>query len=463
MEYMLLIKSMYRSFLFLLLILPLSTCKSPDGRSAGETNPPNIIILFADDMGYGDLSCYGHPLIKTPNLDQMADEGIRLTSFYVAESLCTPSRAALLTGRYPFRSGMHFVLGPESTIGLPAAEYTIAEGLKSKGYSTAIFGKWHLGHQKEFLPTMHGFDTYFGIPYSNDMMKPWVNTEVPLSLWEDDSPVEHPVDQDYLTVRYTEKAVTFIRENKDHPFFLYLPYNMPHMPVHTAPEFHGKSRGGLYGDVIETIDWSAGKILNTLEELDLARSTMVIFTSDNGPWSQVPERMLANGNERHHAGTAGLLEGRKATPWEGGHRVPAIIRFPGIIPPGQVSADMATTMDLYMTIMDIASVSLPNDMIFDGKSLLPFLKGETGAPSNTFYYILGKKLWAVRNGPWKLMINNQGLREIEPGDLDSVALYHLEWDPGERYNFSDKHPEIVKELKEMLMHFDQEMTGFMEE
>jgi len=243
---------------------------------------------------------------------------------------------------------------------------------------------------------------------------------------------------------------------------LYLPYNMPHMPVHTTPEFRGKSRGGLYGDVIETIDWSAGEIIKTLDELNLAENTLLVFTSDNGPWSQVPERMVANGNERYHAGTAGLLEGRKATPWEGGHRVPAIIRFPGIIPPGQVSADLSTTMDLYMTVMDIARVSLPEDMVFDGKSLLSFLKGETGSPTHTFYYILGKKLWAVRKGPWKLMINNNGSREIEPEDLDSVALYHLEWDPGERYDFSDKQPDLVEELKGMLLDFDQEMQGYME-
>jgi len=454
---------MHGIYLFLMPVLSCFFCQGPAHEPQDRASLPNIIILFADDMGYGDLSCYGHPLIKTPHLDQLAGEGIRLTSFYVAESLCTPSRAALLTGRYPFRSGMHFVLGPESTNGLPESEYTLAEGLKSKGYHTAIFGKWHLGHQPEYLPTNHGFDTYFGIPYSNDMMKPWVNTEVPLSLWEDDAPVESPVDQDYLTVRYTEKAVDFIRKNKDHPFFLYLPYNMPHMPVHTTPEFRGKSRGGLYGDVIETIDWSAGEIMKTLDELSLAENTLLVFTSDNGPWSQVPERMVANGNERYHAGTAGLLEGRKATPWEGGHRVPAIIRFPGIIPPGQVSADLATTMDLYMTVMDIAGVTLPEEMVFDGKSLLSFLKGETGSPTHTFYYILGKKLWAVRKGPWKLKINNTGSREIKLKDLDSEVLYHLEWDPGERYDFSEKQPDLVDEMKQMLLDFDQEMKEYMDE
>ena len=327
MDIMLKFENMYRSFLLFSLIVHFAACIGPHDKVRVDAKQPNIIILFADDMGYGDLSCYGHPLIKTPQLDQLADEGIRLTSFYVAESLCTPSRAALLTGRYPFRSGMHFVLGPESTNGLPVSEFTMAEALKSVGYRTAIFGKWHLGHEPDYLPTRHGFDTYFGIPYSNDMMKPWVNTDVPMALWENESPVEQPVDQDYLTVRYTERAVAFIRENKDYPFFLYLPYNMPHMPVHAAPEFRGKSRGGLYGDVIEMIDWSVGEILKTLDESDLTKNTLVVFTSDNGPWSEVPDRMVANGNERYHAGTSGLLEGSKATPWEGGYRVPRSYGF----------------------------------------------------------------------------------------------------------------------------------------
>jgi len=430
-------------------------------KQKSKSSLPNIIILFADDLGYGDLSCYGNPIMKTPNLDKLAEDGIKLTSFYVAESVCTPSRAALLTGRYPFRSGMHFVLGPDSQNGLPESEYTLAEGLKSKGYATAIFGKWHLGHQIEFLPTKHGFDTYFGIPYSNDMMKPWVQTDVPLSLWENDRPVEHPVDQDLITERYTERAVSFIRSNTDNPFFLYLPYNMPHMPVHVSPKFQGKSRGGLYGDVIEMIDWSAGEIVKTLDELGIADETFLVFTSDNGPWSEVPERMVAGGNERHHAGSSGLLNGSKATPYEGGYRVPAIFRYPGVIPSGRVSADMATTMDLYMTIMKLVGVTLPENLTYDGQNLLPFLKGDTTSPTKTFYYILGKKLWAVRNGPWKLMINNQAKREIETVELDSAKLFNLEFDPGERYDFSKKHPEIVEELKDMMLNFDKEMVKTM--
>jgi len=296
------------TFIFLFpLLLSFSNCdnsEAPGGKVQIPENP-NIVILFADDMGYGDLSCYGNPIIKTPNLDRAATEGMRLTSFYVAAPVCTPSRAALLTGRYPFRSNLEFVLGPESPNGINDSEFTLAEGLKSRGYATAIFGKWHLGHLNNHLPVFHGFDEYFGIPYSNDMKKPWVQSDYPMSLWENDKPVESPVDQDQLTVRYTQRAIEFIKKNKNAPFFLYLPYNMPHMPVHTSADFRGKSRGGLYADVIQTIDWSAGEVLKTLKEEGLEDNTLFIFSSDNGPWSVVPPRMVAEGNERHHAGTAG--------------------------------------------------------------------------------------------------------------------------------------------------------------
>jgi arylsulfatase A-like enzyme len=387
----------------------------------------------------------------------MADEGVRLTSFYMAESVCTPSRAALLTGRYPFRSGLPFVLGPDSENGIPADELTLAEGLKTKGYTTAIFGKWHLGHKEGFLPTQNGFDEYFGIPYSNDMMPPWVQTETPLSLWENEQPVEHPVDQDQLTQRYTQRAVDFINKNSDNPFFLYLPYNMPHMPVHTSESFRGNSRGGLYGDVIETIDWSVGEIMRTLEETGISGHTFLIFTSDNGPWAEVPERMVQAGNERHHAGNAGLLRGSKASPYEGGFRVPGIFRFPGTIPAGRVSADMAASMDLYMTIMKMAGVDLPEDLAFDGNDMLEFLKKGSPAPRDEFYYVRGNRLTGVRKGPWKLLIQNTGSARIEHSDLQEVALYNLDLDPGERYDFSEKEPRQVEMLKELLARFDLQM------
>jgi arylsulfatase A-like enzyme len=420
---------------------------------------PNFVILFADDLGYGDLSCYGNPIIKTPNIDNLASQGMRLTSFYMAESICTPSRAALLTGRYPFRSGLEFVLGPDSEKGIPDAEFTLAEGLKTKGYATAIYGKWHLGHKNETLPTYHGFDEYFGIPYSNDMMPPWVQTETPLSLWENTEPVEHPVDQDYITQRYTQRAVDFIKQNKNNPFFLYLPYNMPHMPVNTSVEFRGKSRGGLYGDVIETIDWSVGEVLKTLKEEGLDENTFVIFSSDNGPWAEVPPRMVANGNERHHAGNAGLLRGSKASKFDGGFRVPGIFRFPGRIPAGQVSADMATSMDIYTTIMNIAEVELPQELVFDGHDMLAFLEGKSDTPRDEFYFILAQRIRGVRKGPWKLLIKNEGTIRIEHSDLENAELYNLDLDPGERYDFSDKEPGIVEELKQLIAKFDLQMLN----
>ena len=272
-------------------------------------------------------------------------------------------------------------------------------------------------------------------------------------------PVEYPVDQDYITQRYTQRAVEFIKKNKAQPFFLYLPYNMPHMPVHTTEAFRGKSRGGLYGDVIETIDWSVGQILNALDSAGLTDNTFIIFTSDNGPWADVPPRMVAAGNERHHAGNAGLLRGSKATKFEGGYRVPGIFRFPGRIPAGQVSADMATSMDVYMTIMKMAGVALPEGLVFDGNDIMTFLEGNSPSPTEEFYYILGRRLQGVRQGPWKLLIENEGDVRIEHKDLETAQLYHLEKDPGERYDFSAKEPELVETLKQRLAQFDLQMLN----
>lgn len=323
------------------------------GQSQPTQQAPNIVLLFADDMGYGDLSSYGHPLIRTRNLDQKAEEGIRLTSFYVAASSCTPSRAALLTGRYPLRSGLPRVLFPNAKNGLPASEITLAEALKAEGYQTMCVGKWHLGQTKEeYMPTSQGFDKYFGLITSNDMMRPWVQTDVPLRLYRNLEPTEEfPVDQERLTTRYTEEAVKFINESKNDPFFLYLPYNMPHLPIYTADNFKGKSAAGLYGDVIETIDWSAGQILRTLKENNLDENTIVIFSSDNGPWMNLPDRMIQDVVKPWHVGTAGLLRGAKGSTYEGGFRVPAIIRWKNTIPEGQISSQVATSMDLFTTLI----------------------------------------------------------------------------------------------------------------
>jgi arylsulfatase A len=413
--------------------------------SHSDMDPPNVILIFADDLGYGDLGSYGHPTIRTPRLDRMAEEGLRLTSFYSAAPSCTPSRAALLTGRYPLRVGLPHVLGPESENGLSPDEITVATALKTLGYRTAHIGKWHLGHHREaFMPTSHGFDEYFGILYSNDMIRPWVQTDRPLAFHRGTEAVEHPIDQREITVRYTEEAIDFIRRNRDQPFFLYLADNMPHVPIYAAEAFRGRSLAGLYGDVIEAIDWSTGEILDELRRLGIDERTLVVFTSDNGPWSNMPDRMfgeeLLPGHERirpWHAGTAGLLRGSKATTYEGGFRVPAILRWPGRIPAGRASAEMATTMDLFATILDVAGAAIPSDRTIDGNVLTAFLMGESASPTNRLFYFAGNDLHAVREGPWKL-------RETT---TDGVQLFHLEEDPGERFNRADEEAERVAELR----------------
>lgn len=422
-----------------------------------RAQPPNIVVLFADDLGWGDLSSYGHPIIRTPNLDRMADEGIRLTSFYVAAPSCSPSRAALLTGRYPMRVGIPAVLMPNQENGLSASEVTLAEALKDRGYRTMMVGKWHLGDQPEHLPTRHGFDHFFGLPYSNDMMPPWVQTDKPIPLYRDTTIIEQPVDQSAITERYTEEAVRFIRSAADAPFLLYFAYSMPHLPLQVSERFRGRSRAGPYGDVIETIDWSAGRVLETLSELGLDENTIVVFTSDNGPWLNLPPRMLHGGVERWHAGSPGPLRGSKGNTYEGGVRVPAIIRWPGEIPTGQTSAELATAMDLYTTLVGIAGGVVPQDRPVDGADILPLLRGGTDLPSRPLYYYQGRELEAVREGPWKLRI------EITPGaDAGAqmpVELFNLELDPGELYNVADQHPERVRQLTVQMRNFAATIPG----
>lgn len=429
------------------------------GQNQSARPSPNIIILLADDLGYGDLSAYGHPLIRTKNLDQMANEGIRLTSFYVAASSCTPSRAALLTGRYPLRGGLPNVIFPKEEKGLPASEITIAEALKTEGYRTMCIGKWHLGQTKEeYMPTSQGFDHYYGLITSNDMMQPWVQTDVPLRLYRDMKPTgEYPVDQNRLTTRYTEEAVEFIKDNKDHSFFLYLPYNMPHLPVHPAERFRDQSAAGLYGDVIETIDWSAGQILKALKDGGIAENTIVIFTSDNGPWSNMPPRMLQQGVQSWHAGSAGLLKGAKGTSYEGGFRVPCIIRWPGKIPEKQISSQVATSMDLYTTLIHAAGGSVPKDRIVDGVDVMPLLKGDTAFHrGKDFYYFQGVNLQAIRSGDWKLRIAAYAGEGVPKNESLAPELYHLLVDPSERINRAKENLKIVAELKAKMQNFELE-------
>jgi arylsulfatase A len=440
-----------------------------------------VIILFADDLGYGDLGSYGHPTIRTPRLDALAAEGQRWTDFYAAAPVCSPSRGALLTGRLPNRTGLYGrrlnVLFPNDPGGMPPSERTIAEALGERGYATAVVGKWHLGDRPEAYPTRHGFDYWFGLPYSNDM--DWVAAmsfeevlalaaagrmaevqeeiarrqalyleprneywNVPLVRSERspggvaDEVVERPARQASLTRRYTEEAVAFIRRHQARPFFLYLPYTMPHTPLFSGDEFAGTSRGGRYGDVVEELDWSVGVIVDALHELDLAADTLVVFTSDNGPWLAMD----------HHGGSAGPLRDGKGTTFEGGMRVPAIFSWPGRIRPG-VTAGIGSTLDLSATALALAGAGVDDDA--DGLDLSgTLLKGEPSPRSSLAYYRSGE-LMAFRHGEYKLHLVTQGAygRPPERAVHQRPLLYHLGEDPGERFDVAGRYPEMVETLE----------------
>lgn len=405
--------------------------------------PPNIIVILADDMGYGDLGCYGHPTIKTPNIDRMAAEGIRFTQFYVGASICTPSRAALLTGRLAVRSGMAGsdssgnALYPVSTGGLPASEYTVAEALKTKGYATALIGKWHLGHLPQFMPWSHGFDYFFGLPYSNDMVSPEYKKAPPLPLYENQKLIETSPDQTQLTKRYTQKVVDFLKANKARPFFLYYANNFPHVPLHASTGFLGRSERGLYGDVVEELDWSVGEVFKTLKELNLDKNTLVVFASDNGPWLR----------EKEAGGSAGLLFEGKGSSYEGGFRVPGIVRWPGKIKAGRVSTSVATTMDLFPTFLGLAGVPLPTDKVLDGKDLVPLFTGEKKVVTDEVYYYNRDKLYAIRKGAYKAhFITKPSYTKEAPAVHAVPLLYNIEYDPSEKFEIGKAHPEVIQQF-----------------
>lgn len=410
-----------------------------------SSDSPNFIIIFADDLGYGDLSSYGHPTIRTPNLDKMADEGMRFTQFYNGASICSPSRAALLTGRLPIRSGMSGtqtsgnVLYPRSTGGLPQSEITIAEALKEKDYNTALVGKWHLGHLPKYMPRKQGFDYYFGLPYSNDMTSPyWKGDTPPLPLYENEEVIEENPDQRLLTKRYTEKAIRFIKENKKNPFFLYYPNNFPHVPLYASEDFRGSSKRGIYGDVLEELDWSVGKILDTLKDLGLEKNTLVIFTSDNGPWLI----------KKDHGGSPGILFEGKGSTYEGGFRVPAIAWWPGTVPENQVSEAVTTTMDLFPTLLQLADIPMPDDRMFDGSNLQPILTGkEKALPEEIVFYYFRDRIRAVRHGPWKAHFITKPSYSKEKAVIHNPPLlFNLEHDPAEDHDVSEDHPEIIEKI-----------------
>ena len=423
--------------------------------SSSAERPPNVVIVFADDLGYADVGCFGSKLNATPHIDRLAKDGVRFTHFYVAQPVCSASRTALLTGCYPNRLGIHGALGPGAKHGIHERETTLAELCKSKGYATAAVGKWHLGHHPEFLPTRHGFDSYLGLPYSNDM---WPNhpeakkgAYPPLPLIDGEKVVNANVsaaDQTQLTKQYTERAVKFINENAAKPFFLYVAHSMPHVPLHASAV--GKSKNGLYGDVIEEIDGSVGAIVAALEAKGIAKNTLVIFTSDNGPW-------LSYGN---HGGSAGLLREGKGTVWEGGVRVPFVAKWSEKIRAGTECSVPAMTIDLLPTVAKLIGADLPK-LPIDGKEILPLLMAEKDAafPHEALYfYYKTNELHAVRTRDWKLVLPHE-YRSMEgqapgkdgiPGKYKSVKLakaelYNITRDPGEAKDVAAENPEIVRQ------------------
>jgi arylsulfatase A len=430
---------------------------------------PNIIIVFNDDMGYADLSCFGAPKIKTPRVDKLAQDGRKFTDFYVASPVCSASRASLLTGCYHNRVGVGGVFFPNrGHVGLDPKHVTIAEVLKTVGYKTKAVGKWHLGDEKEFLPTNQGFDSYYGIPYSNDMTpaksmeyakdcvwlegfseqllkdafsgtkKQSLRNKVP--LMRDEKCIEMPVDQTTITKRFASEGIKFISESvkEDKPFFLYLANSMPHIPLYVSPEFKDKSKGGLYGDVIEEIDYNFGRILDHLKKLKIEENTLVVFTSDNGPW-------LVKG--KHGGSALPLFEG-KMTHFEGGQRVPTIIKWPGKIPAGSVCSEMALSMDWLPTLAHITGAELPTQMSLDGKNIIDLLSGKEGAKTPHEYFFFGSS--AVRSGDWKYHAVEKFKVKATARKSKGPTLYNLKEDIGESKNVIDKYPEIAERLKKAL-------------
>ncbi len=427
---------------------PLPQDHEPAGQEQGAATsakrPPNVVLMFVDDMGYGDMGITGHPTIRTPHLDRLAMEGMRFTQFVTACSVCSPSRAALLTGCYPRAMEMHrHVVFPGDPHGLHPDEVTLAECLADAGYATGMFGKWHLGHRRGMLPNDQGFDRWVGIPYSNDMAQAHrrAGNTYPYQLpfLEDGEVTEWEPDQSTFTRRLTEEAVAFMRAHRDEPFFVYVPHPMPHIPLYPGEAFQGASRRGAYGDVIEELDWSVGTLRATLEELGLAEDTLFLFSSDNGPWLPM----------RENGGSAGHLRGGKGTTWEGGHRVPLLAAWPGTIEGGAVCAELATAMDLAPTVAGLCGTELVGRGPLDGHDISPLLLGAQGAVSPTehfLYYAAKGPLAAVRRGPWKL-------------HLESGELYHLEHDVEEQRAVQERHAELAAELRDLAVRSDAALVA----
>ena len=459
----------------LLILVSLPSFRSGALAQTAKQAKPNVVIIFMDDMGYGDPECYNGLGYHTPNINRLAAEGMRFTNFYAAQAVCTASRAALLTGCYPNRLGIHGAFMPWDKTALNPKETTIASMLKQAGYYTGMIGKWHLGAKAPYLPIHYGFDEYLGLPYSNDMWpvdydgNPVTDTASrlykypPLPLLEGDSAIRYIrnlTDQGELTGIYTRRACQFIKANKNHPFFLYLAHSMVHVPIAASPAFLGKSKRGLFGDVMMEVDWSVGEVMRTLKENGLDKNTIVIFTSDNGPW-------LTFGD---HAGNTGGLREGKGTSWEGGQREPCIMRWPGKIPAGTVCSQMAATLDILPTLARYCGAALPSAPI-DGVDISSLLSGDPDANprDELIYYYHANSLEGVRKGPWKLVVphRSQTYMTYAPGhgghpggyaETDvSLALYDLATDPGETHDVQAQHPDIVKALQEIVQRYRDEL------
>lgn len=435
--------------------LLLAGCAAPDRATVARDGPrdsPSVVVFFTDDQGYGDLGCFGHPTIATPNIDHLAAGGARLTQFYVPSPVCSPSRAALLTGCYPRRVDMHrHVVFPEDDFGLHPDEVTLAEMLRDAGYATGVFGKWHLGHRRGLLPTDQGFDVFFGIPYSNDMSQfhrpAGASYRLHLPLMRGDRVIEWEPDQTTLTRDCTDEALAFLEDVKDRPFLLYMPFAMPHIPLFASEAHRGTSARGLYGDVIEEIDANVGRVLDALERHGIADDTLVIFTSDNGPWLTY----------REDGGSAGPLRGGKGSNWEGGQRVPAVVRWPGGIPGGTVRREVMTTMDIVPTIVGLAGIELPADRPVDGRDVSSVLSGNAAAAADLverpfLYYSMRGELAAVRRGPWKLVLHEAF------ASLDADQLFHVEIDVGEQWDRAGREPSLAAELRAIAIALDAEIA-----
>ena len=441
------------------------------GKSWAADSKPNFVIIFADDQGYGDLGCFGSTKIETPNIDRIAAEGRRFTSFMVASPVCTPSRAALLTGCYPKRVGMHqHVLFPASTKGLNPTEHTIADHLHGQGYATACFGKWHLGHHPETLPRQNGFDMYLGIPYSNDMNHPdnkgkpkvssdelWKDQSSAVKLWntpllENESIVELPVDQRTVTRRYTDRAIDFVKQNQDKPFFLYLPHSMPHIPLYVPKDAYDPDPQNAYTCVIEHIDAEVGRLMKTIRELGLSDNTYVIYTSDNGPWLQF----------KNHGGSAGELRDGKGTTFEGGQRVPCVMWAPGRIPAGTVCDQLMGTIDVLPTIAAITETPLPADRKIDGMDLSHLVHGKEGQGREEFvYYTSHGQVEGIRQGDWKLLVKKQNRKRKNQNQKTKppqVLLFDLSNDVGEQTDLAKEKLGLVESLQKRMNELDSEIT-----